>query len=385
MASLELINPWLYHSSREWYVQATSRGISHELALNQSKSIPKLVIGWLSSLSEQTDQSSHYYKRNGSSLPFSVELLYNNTLLTVITHLKMIIGSGHQSTVKASLIYLSIDLLTGRQVRPAGTLVVDKKLKVQGALQRESRFTHQLTNCLHIRHALVPVEERAKKGGLLLIGLQCTLCSYHRELYLKDKLKIAKDLLMGLQELQSKNIVHRDLHSANCGLSYDNRWVIHDLGYASYVLDSQKRPPNLSVAPLQNVIQWFHNRTQVVTTAYDQWSLGLILYELECRKAPPFTQPKALKNLEESYKQQDKQGLARYVKLVKTFLKNLKKQKSFLMKLSVALLAAKPLEECLALVSQQQEALLVSDDEDYQFSESETTCDLNLQGYVNEI
>ena len=85
-------------------------------------------------------------------------------------------------------------------------------------------------------------EQYFEKDYDKFILIQMELCKYNLKEYLNlenldfnQKLDIAKSILLGLQYIHSKNIIHRDLKVSNIFISYDNTIKIGDFGLATNI------------------------------------------------------------------------------------------------------------------------------------------------------
>ncbi|MBS0638179.1 MAG: protein kinase family protein, partial [Verrucomicrobia bacterium] len=97
-------------------------------------------------------------------------------------------------------------------------------------------------------------------------------------------------LIIGLQEMKAKNIVHRDLHAGNVALTYDDKWVIHDFGFAK--TEGEKIAPggplHISIASPQIIEDLVFKRESTASAVHDAWALGIVLYEADSGFLPRF-------------------------------------------------------------------------------------------------
>jgi len=91
---------------------------------------------------------------------------------------------------------------------------------------------------------------------------------------LKEYLKIGRDLVRGLFELQKINRVHRDLKLDNCGLGYDWCGKICDFG----LLTSEDSPQNGTI--LTRAPELLMDRKKCCNKLSDVWALGATLFAL---------------------------------------------------------------------------------------------------------
>ena len=105
-----------------------------------------------------------------------------------------------------------------------------------------------------------------------------------RSLSPTEKTVIAIDIAHGLEYLHSRNIIHRDLKSANILLTDAKRAKICDFGLAGVCL------PNLKLSERVGTIPWMAPEVLQESPGYDSkadvYSYGLILWELLTERVP---------------------------------------------------------------------------------------------------
>lgn len=282
-----------------WREVALLKGMSNDEVEQQNAFIKKQLE--LLGAPSSANCRSIYLKRSirPEGPPRAVEFFVKNSEVIVVTHCKrkggqMPLGKGHQSTVKTSIISLAIDLLTLRPLKPPpGTIIADKVpkrglqyLDNKVALALEGQFISKLAGAENIRQLFASVLDRQSKPGILLIGMQATLKEIFDNLYVLSKnikIAIAKDLINALKQMREKNIVHRDLHMGNCALSYDNKWVIHDFGFAQN--EGQELPAgtsiNVHVASPYILEARVLNKPSIARALDDAWAVAMVLYEID--------------------------------------------------------------------------------------------------------
>lgn len=99
----------------------------------------------------------------------------------------------------------------------------------------------------------------------------------------EDIWRIFLQIVSGLKELHSMNILHRDLKSANVFLNLNGKVLLGDMNVSKVakkgLLYTQTGTPYYASPEV-----W---RDQPYDTKSDIWSLGCVLYEVICLK-PPF-------------------------------------------------------------------------------------------------
>ncbi|KAG9292668.1 hypothetical protein G9A89_008254 [Geosiphon pyriformis] len=108
----------------------------------------------------------------------------------------------------------------------------------------------------------------------------------------KDKLEIARDIVIGLDSIHNSGMVHRDLHSGNI-LQYESAWVnptrtqICDLGLCQPVNTETTTTEEKKIHGVIPYIPPEVLKGENFTTAGDIYSYGMLLWELATGK-PPF-------------------------------------------------------------------------------------------------
>lgn len=289
----------------QWRQAALRNGMNNDEVEQQND----FILKQLEQLSATWKEShSSYFKRSvrAEGPSRAVEFLVKGSEVVVVTHCKQKggqapMGAGHQSIVKTSIVSLAIDLLSLQPLQPVpGTIIADKvpskgllHQKNKMALELEGQFIAKLAGAENIRQLLAQVADRQRKPGILLIGMQSTLKDIFGNYFVlsrNTKIAVAKDLINALKQMREKNVVHRDLHMGNCALSYDNRWVIHDFGFAQN--EGQEVPVGTSInvfvsSPYILEARVF-DKPSVARAVDDAWALALVLYEIDSGRKPDF-------------------------------------------------------------------------------------------------
>ncbi len=277
---------------RNWEPVALAKGMTPEEVSRQNK----FIFDNLGSVNETCQ--SVYFKRSKEGPPRSVEFFFKDKTVTVVTHFKQKggmqpLGFGYQAVVKTSVVTYSIQ----STLKP-GTIIADKVPNKENrspellrSFVREGELTAKFATAANIRQLLAGVHDRRNKEGILLVGMQNTLQEIFKSCYAvskNQKVAIAKGLTNGLRQLHAQNVVHRDLHMGNCALSYENTWMIHDLGLARIQGELISGLVNLVISSPTTVHDKVHNQQILAKLTDDTWALGLLLYELEYNSVPKF-------------------------------------------------------------------------------------------------
>lgn len=336
-----------------WRTIAASHGMnSKEIERHHSFISTQLVQG----VAQTT-----YFKRSHDGPARAVEFLVSGKDITVITHFKTQngqspFGSGFQSIVKRAAITFSTD-----PTRTAGTLIADKSPQKgayhehnKEAIRQEGTILAKLKDAKHVRQLLANVDERGKKSGLLLVAMQNTLRSILSANFgfeRNQKIKIANGLIIGLQEMKAKNIVHRDLHAANVALTYDDRWVIHDFGFAK--AEGEKVAPgdsiNAWVSSPRIVEERILGQESTARAIDDAWAAGIVLYEVDSGYLPSFDPDlRALfAAIQKGDKREIRAAYSTYTDAISAFKTELKNSTLVLRDVILDLLEGKDLPDCL--------------------------------------
>jgi len=103
-----------------------------------------------------------------------------------------------------------------------------------------------------------------------------------KKLTFQDKLKRLTNIIQGLKDVHSKNLVHRDFHSGNI-LNDEIHSFITDLGLCKPVDEANQEEKIFGVLPYvaPEVL-----RNKGYTPASDIYSLGMVAYEIFANASP---------------------------------------------------------------------------------------------------
>ncbi|MBN1497537.1 MAG: protein kinase, partial [Spirochaetes bacterium] len=89
---------------------------------------------------------------------------------------------------------------------------------------------------------------------------------------------LARDLLIGLSHLHSKNLLHRDLKPQNIFISDDNKAIIGDFGSVKKIPDDQTNVPGSGHSLIYRPPESVNNSLYGITG--DIYQVGIILFQL---------------------------------------------------------------------------------------------------------
>ena len=98
-----------------------------------------------------------------------------------------------------------------------------------------------------------------------------------------EKLINLSNIIVGLNQIHSVNIVHRDLHSGNILLKHENYAIIGDLGISKSATESTDDNDNYGIIPYM-APEIFHGHKY--TAESDIYSFGMIMWELMVGRRP---------------------------------------------------------------------------------------------------
>jgi serine/threonine protein kinase len=200
-----------------------------------------------------------------------------------------ILGEGHHATV-----YRAYDPVLEREV----ALKVPRQgvLKTARALER---FLGEAKALARLRHPrIVPVYEAGRAGErpyiamALIAGSSLAERSVGRRLRVEQTAHVVADLAEALAYAHGQGIVHRDVKPANVRLDDEGAVYLMDFGIA-YRPDSGEvpLPPGVILGtPAYVAPEQAQGGQTDVLPASDQYSLGVVFYELLCGQ-PPFCGP----------------------------------------------------------------------------------------------
>lgn len=218
-------------------------------------------------------------KATPNNIPYDLE--YNTKTGDIVVQLG-VLGAGACKVVKKCLFISSSSELRLKAL---------SKQKKSDIADREMRFLKAAKNCKHVIqfHTIREYKSVRRRGFPMQVimfplyemgGLDDHLKSPNLDQ--KAKLRIAIDIIHGIQELHQLGIVHCDIKPANIFLEKDENGVPHavvgDLGIAYYAVGDPD-PDFLPGTPKYKAPEIF-NRSGHSHFGSDTWSFGVLLSEL---------------------------------------------------------------------------------------------------------
>lgn len=157
----------------------------------------------------------------------------------------------------------------------------------------ETRFLQEILVLSKLHHPnIVRMFGYSRKNDMLLLvtkfvegGDLSKLIHQETPISLKTQINIAEKVARGMNEIHSKGIVHRDLKPQNILVSSETDEVlICDLGIAALKRDYDPESTSLVAEGTPIYAPPEFNNTKKITSKFDVWSYGIILYEIYTRE-----------------------------------------------------------------------------------------------------
>lgn len=187
-------------------------------------------------------------------------------------------------------VYLAFDTQLERQVAlkiPLGVALADDL----------TRFFREARAAARLRHPhICPVYDVAEADGVVFFTMayiegQSLAARARRERFsISEAASIVRTLALAMQEAHAQGVIHRDLKPANVLIDRAGQPIVTDFGLARPLLSADASPLTQdgqllgtpSYMPPEQII----GETQAIGPWTDQYSLGMILYELLAQRLP---------------------------------------------------------------------------------------------------
>jgi len=161
-----------------------------------------------------------------------------------------------------------------------------------GTPEEKTRFVHEAQAAAALDHPnICTVHEIDEANGHTFIAMAYVEGQSLREktspgpLQVQEALSLASDIARGLQEAHEKNIIHRDIKSANIMVTKKGHAKITDFGLAKLVGSTQVTKAGTTVGTVAYMSPE-QARGGSVDHRSDIWSLGVVLYEMLTGQLP---------------------------------------------------------------------------------------------------
>lgn len=258
-------------------------------------------------LKKKIAHKKYYLNKKDTGLKRTVEYdPHNKKAFIVLTGLKSAyLGHGAKKTVYKSIQY------------------INTKSKIVARAEQSGKLRDELTITKHLQGAPGILELKGfghhKKHGekyktiyskLYTTGTLRTIFGKKIHLSFYEKVRIAFNLLQGLESMHKRKIVHRDLDAKNYFISIPSgkahrrkvTAVIADFGWSSYIKNLKFDRAQASIKNAAPEGHFFHKMKGSDYFATDVYALALDLYRLFYEKKPAWRNISPLYSLDSRYK-----------------------------------------------------------------------------------
>jgi serine/threonine-protein kinase len=210
---------------------------------------------------------------------YKLRMIYN-----IISHYKILekIGEGGMGEV-----HLAEDTKLKRQV--ALKFLSSKSISGE---EDKSRFMREAQAAAALNHSnIATIFEIDEHEGNMFIAMEYVEGQNLKQLLesgplkLRDVIKISSQIAEGLQAAHARNIVHRDIKSANIMITGNGQVKIMDFGLAKLAGVSMLTREGTTVGTV-SYMSPEQTHGEVVDQRTDIWSLGVIIYEMVSGQLP---------------------------------------------------------------------------------------------------
>lgn len=215
-------------SAREKKAVNTILSSCHKCGLKESE-IKKVVHFIEKDFSKFIAQKQYHLGTHVTGLPFAVEYDVETDLYFI--HLDQFLGKGRVKIVNRSIQY-SLD-------HPK--IVATTTIRARGSLNSEITVLKNLQHCDRILHLIAtPKNENGdfhKMMTTFYAGGALSEIENIKNLTLREKISLAKDLMEALKEAHERGFVHEDIHSANIILERNKNSALQNIRYRLVLID----------------------------------------------------------------------------------------------------------------------------------------------------
>mmetsp|Transcript_33999 Transcript_33999/g.75367 ORF Transcript_33999/g.75367 Transcript_33999/m.75367 type:complete len:646 (-) Transcript_33999:1428-3365(-) len=197
-----------------------------------------------------------------------------------------LLGSGAMGEVFKGMYQGS--LVAVKLIRTGPDMSSDDLRRIQHELRILAKLDHQ--NVVRVHGGNLNLPQLFLVQELMTGGTLHDMIHNRREgsaLSLSTAMKLAKDILQGLDYLHKHQIVHRDLKPANVLLDNKGNAKISDFGLARQKLKTYVSTKHVDAGTVEYMAnECFDSKVGGITTATDMFSFGVILWEMVTHLLP---------------------------------------------------------------------------------------------------
>lgn len=297
--------------------------LEKELGVSQSELI-QLALFIESDFKKHIDKEKYFLKTEETGLVRELE--YDPKTKNIFIHLGVNkfskVGEGHHKIVTKSILY---NMVSPEICANCSTSLDD--LKEMGVIEQLQGTPGIVEGRAFIKHT----KEKEREDKLEIIVKLYNTGSLREIFYQKkakfsslEKMRIALDLLRGLEGMHKKRLIHRDLHTANCLVNISNMengqrkidTVITDFGQTRPQKECDGKEPQPYLWYLSPEGFFFNKMTGRDYPYTDVYALGCIFYHLFYEKDPDWFNDKYFKNVREGNFKQKKRDQEKVIELI---------------------------------------------------------------------
>ncbi len=281
-------------------------------------------------LKGKTKNGRAYLRKEKTGLARTLEYANGRTFIHLKTHGVELIGQGNHKRVTRSLMYAN-----------GGSTFVANCVG-DNSVQHEGKILQRLKGLDGIAETYA-VNSHKKKSGKLVHSIMMkhyngrTVRTYECSPELLtplEKVKIARDLMKGLENVHSKKVAHRDLYSTNFYVSKDGSdisTVLADFGEATSFDKAKKMVPRVEVPSRficpESLVKEKH---RVDVRKIEAYAVGCSLYALYFGATPTWCEELTLNRKIRKYSKNQKKKLKQ--KLTRKIREDIKRKKAKILK-----------------------------------------------------
>ncbi|MBS0655243.1 MAG: protein kinase family protein, partial [Verrucomicrobia bacterium] len=249
----------------------------------KEKELYKIALYINTKMKGKIKEGNNYLRKKETGLARTIE--YDPKSKRTFIHLKIPLGTGVHKIVEKSLMY------DPKRPQFVATTSTTEECANEVAVHKKVRNMKGLVHTYAVTKHVKEKSQKTVTSMMLELYNAKSLRHYQYsrgELTPTEELTIARDLLYGLENMHSKNLVHRDLHSGNYLVNRTKENVsaaLIDFGRAKSVKEAAKTP-TFTPAKRLNPPEMFRKTKSLKHKALDIYALGIELFHLHFGTEP---------------------------------------------------------------------------------------------------